>query len=75
MINQTIPDSTKTATWNIIATVEEKNLQNPSTTKISLHTKSYYKVIGAYWGDILLPTITVRFFVNNLFNFFFGFNI
>ena len=58
--NQTIPDPRNVASWTINATVEDKNLQYPSTIKISLQAKSSYKIKGNYWKNLALPLISVR---------------
>lgn len=68
--NQTTPDPNNTVSWSIYATVEDKNLQNPSTIRISLFVKSSYKLSGSYWTNLALPVINVKmiFFLNIFLN-------
>ena len=58
--NQITPDPNNTASWSIYATIEDKNLQDTSTIKISLFVKSTIKLGGSYWKNLALPLINVN---------------
>ena len=66
IINQTVPDPTNKAIWQLTTTVEASNKQFPTFENMQLYVKGNpIDVYGTFWTGLMLPLVKVMNILSN----------